>query len=74
MKIQFIQALVGTDVNQQPGSVAEWPEVEARRLIDAGIAVPVEFQIDEVNESETATLVVGQSARVKVKRYTRGQE
>lgn len=41
MKIKFTTCMVGGDFTRNAGDVADVPDAEAKRLIEAGFAVPV---------------------------------
>jgi hypothetical protein len=41
MKVKFLTNLVGANHSHNPGDIADVPDAEAARLIEAGHAVPV---------------------------------
>ena len=61
MRLRFTTSMAGADFVRNPGDVAELPDDEAKRLIDAGFAVPVkrseklQTATQPPQEQETAT-------------------
>lgn len=67
MKIKFLEQVVGPHGVYNPDTIHEHPDADARRLIDAGVAVAVDESVG--NLVETAT--VAAQRKVKVRRITR---
>lgn len=59
MKIKLLTGLVGPRVALNPGDIVDWPNGEAIRLVEAGVAVPV------ASEPERAVLPMAAERRRK---------
>lgn len=55
MKVRVIHCMAGSDYVHNPGSVVEFADDEALRLIDAGIAEPLRPETAAVEAPENAS-------------------